>query len=169
MMDCNDGLLNVYRYCDATVYKRISEKTYINLTDFAISEYWEAAVRHFDSDADCVLAINVLGGRNEYITDITIGELMQLARLTGINTKSIITCFMKNGEGDDIISALCAKRICGYQYGRIVRVGADEFEFKKMSWREGSGKRRVYLPIFRKKFRPHTAKAEMQRLKEAMA
>lgn len=143
------GYLEKHNFVDIAIYMRTGKNKYLNITDFCLSgdnEYIS-----LNTKSKYVLMFFPFL-KQRCICDVNINELMALA---GID-QGFAHKFEKqigDGDGEEYIALICAKKILNYQYGKAVRTGADTYAFYRQAWKQVDGKRkREYPLICEKKF-----------------
>lgn len=110
--------LEKHNFVDIAIYMRTGKNKYLNITDFCLSgdnEYIS-----LNTKSKYVLMFFPFL-KQRCICDVNINELMALA---GID-QGFVHKFEKqfgDGDGEEYIALICAKKILNYQYGKAVEV-----------------------------------------------
>lgn len=141
-------LLPKYVFADITVFMRVEDGTYLNISDFSVYGEDNEKLR-LNSDSQYVVmlcsffyvCIAKKEGQKPYVCDITLGELLELA---GINDEVFPKRFkgIYEGENDDLLAMLCARKIMDYRWGKIVRGDGNTYGFYRQGYHKVNGKNR---------------------------
>lgn len=144
-------LLSKYNFVDISIYMRVQTGEYVNITDYIVSDDNEHI--SLKSDAKFVLTFCSFIKQERYACSITLTELLKLA---GIHDTAFLRRFkdsLKDGDNDELLAVLCAKKIVDYNYGKILRKDGNEntYSFHRQGYTKVEGKnKRIYPLIFEK-------------------
>lgn len=138
----------MYGYGDLTVYYRTDKGRYID-----VSEQKIGGENHFykieEAEADIVIAIFGFFYKKKkvLICEVGIDELVKIAGVKFSHSPSLF----KGSE--DLLAVLCARKMLGYQYGVLMPVGENIFDFCRKRRKDENGNKCVVLT---KRFREVT-------------
>ena len=146
--------LSKYAYSDLTVFMRVDDNNYLNITDYSEGDNSNEHVE-FHSDAPFAIMFYSLfyssfkdDGTKPYICDITLEELCDLA---GVHDAHFIKRFGETNKG--LLAILCAREIVNYQHGKIVKEADNKYSFYRQTHvREGEGYRKRKAIVLTKEF-----------------
>lgn len=128
-------LLPKYAYSDLTVYMRVGENAYLNITDYSVMEEENERITLQSESPFVVMFCSFLytfqSNVKPWVCDLSFNELMQLS---GVQDKEFTQRFVnKFGEKNkELLAILCAKKVLDYQYGNIVKEPNNKCSFYRL-------------------------------------
>ena len=117
-------MLSKYNFTDISVFAKIKDTKYLNLTAFDMKEQNE--ILDFRSDSEYVIMFHSFAysryadSKQVYICDITLDELLMLS---GINDNRFIDRMEKD---KDILAVMYARCILDYNFGKAIKKEGTE-------------------------------------------
>lgn len=142
-------LLSKYNFVDLSVYMKTQTGEYLNLTEFVISDDNEAIV--LKSNSKFVIMLCSFIKKDRYICDVTLSELLALS---GIHDVAFLRRFKdssNNGDNDELLAVLCAKKIVDYNYGKVIKKENEVYSFHRQAFAKIEEKRKKVYPCILEK------------------
>lgn len=149
----NEILKDKYNFNDMFVFKKVIDNTYINLSDYEMTDILTDAIVIEGVNSDFAILLFTGDSKENYIAEATLKDLIILADIKNEAFLRQVRTGVDYESNMSILGWLCAKKILNYKYGKCTRTNVDidciTYEFQRTKF---INKKRIYQIVLSKDF-----------------